>query len=71
MGEMASILGHNEQRESLFLQKLVLGIPAQAGVVFMTNKALGTRYQQGRFKEWENGKRRPTPFKNGYLQFFT
>jgi len=29
-------------------------------VVFMTNKALGTRYQQGRFKEWENGKRRPT-----------
>ncbi|SCN47461.1 hypothetical protein BAZMOX_326077_0 [methanotrophic endosymbiont of Bathymodiolus azoricus (Menez Gwen)] len=33
MGEMASTLGHNEQRESLFLQKLVLGIPAQAGSV--------------------------------------
>lgn len=28
-------------------------------VVFMTNKALGTHYQQGRFKEWENGRRKP------------
>ena len=29
-------------------------------VVFITNKALGTHYQQGRFKEWEDGKIRPT-----------
>ncbi|CAC9961538.1 hypothetical protein [uncultured Gammaproteobacteria bacterium] len=29
-------------------------------VVFMTNKELGTHYQQGRFKEWEDGRRKPT-----------
>ncbi|GFO76750.1 hypothetical protein BPLS_P4724 [Bathymodiolus platifrons methanotrophic gill symbiont] len=29
-------------------------------VIFITNKTLGTHYQQGRFKEWEDGRRKPT-----------
>lgn len=29
-------------------------------VIFILNKDLGTRYQQGRVKEWERGERRPS-----------
>ncbi|WP_198266653.1 hypothetical protein [sulfur-oxidizing endosymbiont of Gigantopelta aegis] len=29
-------------------------------VIFFLNKELGTRYQQGRVKEWERGERRPS-----------